>query len=380
MAEKIKVLSVGHSYVVAMNRAILRELAEDPDFEVTVGAPSLFKGSLRTVEIEPEPQGSKLNLVPVRAHMTQKMHIFAYDHFDLKTLFQNPFDCAHFWEEPYIFAGYQLGRMAHKKKIPFLFRTAQSLIKKYIMPFRYFEKKTLKEASRFVAGGHLVYQAMRDKGWTKPGQVITLAVDTEAFKPFDDIQKKKRRDELGLQGPVIGYLGRLSEEKGCDLFMDVLTQLKEKPWSFLVMGSGPYKEKIETWAKFHGLEDRVKVLLVKHQDVPNYLPVCDLLICPSQTRKFWKEQFGRMIVEAFSAGVPVMGSDSGEIPRVIGDAGVVLPEADNHAWREAIESFLNSPESYKSLIEKGLERVHLYSAKTIANQYKEVYRHMAGGK
>ena len=96
MSEKIRVLSVGHSYVVAMNRAILRELAEDPAFDVTVGAPALFKGSLRTIEMEPEPPGSKLKVVPVRAHLTRRMHIFTYNHFDLRRLFQQGFDCAHF--------------------------------------------------------------------------------------------------------------------------------------------------------------------------------------------------------------------------------------------------------------------------------------------
>lgn len=380
MGKVFKVLSVGHSYVVSMNRAILREISKDPFFDVTIGAPSLFKGSLRTIEMEPEPQDSKVKLVPIDAYMTKKMHIFAYDHFQLKKLFSQGFDCAHFWEEPYIFSGYQLTRMSKKYKIPYLFRTAQSLIKNYAMPFSHFEKASLKDARAFVSGGHLVYQAMRDKGWTLPGQVITLAVDTKAFRPMDDLQKKQRREELGLQGPVIGYLGRLSEEKGCDLFMEALSQLKEYKWSFLVMGSGPYKEKILKWAEEQGLENRVKIILLKHDEVPQTLPVCDLLICPSQTRSFWKEQFGRMLVEAFASGVPVVGSDSGEIPRVIGEAGVVLPEADVKAWTQELKNFLSQPDAYRKFKELGLKRVDKYSAATIAEQYKAFYQKVAKGQ
>ncbi len=377
MGKKIKVLSVGHSYVVALNRSILRELAKDPDFDVTVGAPDLFKGSLRSIQLEPEPIDSPLKVVPLRTILSQKMHLFSYNPSDLNQLFRQNFDCAHFWEEPYIFSGFQLGRMAKKYQIPFLFRTAQSLIKNYMFPFNIFEQQTLKAANRWVAGGHLVYQAMLEKGFEKPGQVITLAVDTEAFKPFSASQKEEVLKSLGLKGPVIGYLGRLSEEKGCDLFMDVLAQLKEYPWSFLVMGSGPYKEKIQSWARFHKLEDRVKVMLVPHQEVPKFLPVCDLLICPSQTRDFWKEQFGRMIVEAFASGVAVMGSDSGEIPRVIGEAGVVLPESDRNKWRDALQNFLENQSSFDSFKAKGLVRVKSFSAIAIAEQYKEVYRHLA---
>ncbi|MCJ8277664.1 MAG: glycosyltransferase [Bdellovibrionales bacterium] len=364
-----------------MNRSILRELAKDTDYQVTVAAPRLFKGSLRTIECEPEPEGSKIHLVKLDAYMTQKMHIFSYDHFQLKKLFSKNFDMVHAWEEPYIFAGYQVASQAHKSKTPYAFRTAQSLVKKYIYPFSRFEKKSFSWAKQWIAGGHLVFQTMVDKGLNSDqGQVLTLAVDTSQFKPFDDLQKKKVRDQLKLQGPVIGYLGRLSEEKGCDLFMEALQGLKDKPWNFLVMGSGPYKEKIERWAKEQDLQDRVQVRLFAHSEVPKVLPVCDLLICPSQTRPFWKEQFGRMVVEAFASGVPVMASNSGEIPRVVDKAGVILPEADALAWKKAMAEFLDQPESFQKYRELGLERVTRYSAASIAEKYKEFYQKLAGVK
>jgi glycosyltransferase involved in cell wall biosynthesis len=378
MKKPVKVLSIGHSYVVAMNRSILREIAEDPDFDVTVAAPKLFKGSLRTIAAEPEPEGSKLKLETIDAYFTNKMHIFTYDHFQLKKLFLQKFDLVHAWEEPYIFSGFQVARMAYKTKTPYAFRTAQSLVKSYIYPFNHFEKKSFSWAKRWIAGGNLVYQAMVDKGLNpEEGRVLTLAVDTTQFKAFDDLEKKKIADSLELKSPIVGYLGRLSEEKGCDLFMNVLGRLKNQSWSLLVMGSGPYKEKIETWAKKEGLQDRVKVCLFKHDEVPHVLPVCDLLICPSQTRKFWKEQFGRMVVEAFASGVPVMASDSGEIPRVVGDAGVILPESDEEEWGKALREFFSNPAGFKKYSDRGLERVHQFSAKAIAEEYKEFYRELS---
>lgn len=377
MGKKIRLLSVGHSYVVAMNRAILRELAKDDDFEVTIGAPEYFHGSLRSLAIEPEPENSPLKIVPIKTYLTGKMHVFAYSIPQLNKLMAQGFDCAHFWEEPYIFSGFQLGQMAKYHEIPFLFRTAQSLIKKYIFPFHFFEKKTLQASQTWVAGGHLVHQAMLDKGWQKPGHILSLAVDTKAFQPMDVSEKNKKRQDLGLKGPVIGYLGRLSEEKGCDLFMEALGQLKDKDWSFLVMGDGPYKDKIIQWAKSEGLSDRVIVRLLKHDQVPDFLPLCDLLICPSQTRSFWKEQFGRMIVEAFAAGVVVVGSDSGEIPRVIADCGVVLPEDQTSLWKKEIANFLENPQQYEAFVEKGLMRAQAFSARNIAEKYKEIYRDLS---
>ena len=54
----------------------------------------------------------------------------------------------------------------------------------------------------------------------------------------------------------------------------------------------------------------------------------DLLCAPSRTTPRWREQFGRMLIEAMACGVPVIASPSGEIPYVVGDAGVLVPEGD----------------------------------------------------
>ena len=81
-----------------------------------------------------------------------------------------------------------------------------------------------------------------------------------------------------------------------------------------------------------------------------------MLVAPSQTTPEWKEQFGRMIVEAFATGVPVVGSDSGEIPYVIDDVGLIVPEADVDAWAKAINGLLHSPARRRELGEQGYER------------------------
>ena len=66
----------------------------------------------------------------------------------------------------------------------------------------------------------------------------------------------------------------------------------------------------------------------------------DLLVAPSQTTPWWKEQFGRMLIEAMACGVPVIGSDSGEIPYVIGDAGMVVSDVDVAGWARAIATLV----------------------------------------
>src|SRR5439155_1924103 len=134
-------------------------------------------------------------------------------------------------------------------------------------------------------------------------------------------------------GPlVVGYLGRFVPEKGVGLLTRVLDRL-ERPWRALFVGGGPLLGELQTWAAGHA--DRVRVVSgVPHAEVPGYINAMDVLAAPSQTMPRWKEQLGRMILEAFACGVPVIASDSGEIPYVVADAGRVIGEADETSWRD----------------------------------------------
>ena len=77
---------------------------------------------------------------------------------------------------------------------------------------------------------------------------------------------------------------------------------------------------------------------------------------PSQTRPNWREQLGRMLLEAFACGVPVIASDSGEIPQVVGDAGITVGETDASGWSAAISQLLSNPELRAEYAAKGRAR------------------------
>src|SRR5439155_24004339 len=93
---------------------------------------------------------------------------------------------------------------------------------------------------------------------------------------------------------------------------------------------------------------------VSYEQVPAFLRALDVLVLPSVTiLPLHREQFGRVLVEAMAAGVPVVGSTSGAIPEVIGDAGVVVPERDPASLAEAIERVLSDGALCDRLIERG---------------------------
>jgi glycosyltransferase involved in cell wall biosynthesis len=182
--------------------------------------------------------------------------------------------------------------------------------------------------------------------------------------------RRRVREELGweVEGPpVVGFVGRFVPEKGLTLLMRALDAV-ESPWRALFIGGGVMEPEIRAWMS--GKPDRVRIVTVPHDRVPPYVNAIDLLCAPSKTRKNWREQFGRMLVEAGACGIPVIGSDSGEIPYVIGDAGIVVGEDDERGWTERIAELLESPTRRHELGEKGLARAHsTYAWPVVARGY-----------
>jgi glycosyltransferase involved in cell wall biosynthesis len=115
--------------------------------------------------------------------------------------------------------------------------------------------------------------------------------------------------------------------------------------------------------------------------VPDYLACMDALVLPSRTTPSWAEQFGHVLIEAMAAGVPVVGSSSGAIPEVIGEAGLVFPEGDAAALRAQLATLFDDPALRKRLIERGRARVErLYTNERIALAQRDIYRQVLAAR
>jgi glycosyltransferase involved in cell wall biosynthesis len=137
---------------------------------------------------------------------------------------------------------------------------------------------------------------------------------------------------------------------------------------------------LRTRAERLGIGGRVEfVPAVPSTEVPVWLQRLDALAVPSLTMPNWKEQFGRVIIEAMAAAVPVVGSDSGEIPRVIGDAGLVTPEGDAGALAETLQRLMDDETERQRLAAAGRERALAhYTWERVARQYHALYERMVG--
>lgn len=374
MPKTRKLLSIGHSYVVSLNRRLVNEIARlgQGEWEVTTVAPAFIQGDLRPMHLETDAH-EICRLEAVSAYHSKFIHIMTYDR-RLREIMQKEWDLVHCWEEPYIFSGGQVAWWL-SEGTPLVYRTAQSKFKRYPLPFNWIENYAMSRAAGWICSGKTVAEALKPRmGYSLPMRLIPLGVDINHFYPCVDAKNQILHllgwEEQGT--PVIGYLGRFVPEKGLDLLMGVLDSL-ETPWRALFVGTGVMESSLQTWAKRYPEQVRI-CTNVTHNQVPQYLNAMDMLVAPSQTVSNWREQFGRMLIEAFACGIPVIGSDSGEIPYVIEDAGIVVGEKDENAWVAAISDLLNSPSRRQELGQKGLERAHrFYTWSSVAQQHLQFF-------
>jgi len=374
MSQKRKLLSIGHSYVVALNRRLVNEIARvgKGEWEVTAVAPAFMHGDLRSLTFKADSHDI-CQLEAVSVNLSKRIHFMTYG-WHLKKILQQDWDLVHCWEEPYILAGGQVAWWL-PEKVPLVYFTAQSYFKQYPPPFNWIENCSMNRAAGWICCGEKIAQTLKPRqGYATPMKVIPHGVDINHFYPNREagleILRSLGWEEKGQ--PVIGYLGRFIPDKGLNLLMQVLDKL-EAPWRAMFVGTGPMESSLRTWAERY--PGRVRICTnVKHNDVPQYLNAMDILCAPSQTMPNWREQFGRMLVEAFACGIPVIGSDSGEIPHVIKDAGIVVGEKDELGWVGAISELLESPSLRQEIAAKGLERARsVYAWSIVARQHLEFF-------
>ena len=350
-----RLLTIGHSYVVTENRRLAHEMAVQGRgrWEVVAIAPVWFHGDLGPIEARAaDDEAMELRTVPVR--LGRSPHLMRYG--GLRAAMTGRWDVVHAWEEPYVAAGAQIAAAA-PPSAKLVFSTFQNIPKQYPWPLSAFERRSMSRADAWIAFGEHVQAALasRDGYAARPSRVITPGVDVDRFRPDAAAGAAARRD-LGWPeaARVVGFLGRFEPQKGVDVLCQALEGLAT-PWHALFVGGGSLERSLRAFEARH--PSRVRVVTgVAHADVPRWLNAMTLLCAPSQTTRVWREQFGRMLVEAMACGVPVAGSDSGEIPSVIGDAGLVLPEADVGAWTAAIASMLDDVTRRRDTAAKGLAR------------------------
>ncbi len=282
-------------------------------------------------------------------------------------------DVFHVDEEPFNLATAEAFHWAGRVGARALFVTWATVYRDYPPPFSLFERYTHRRAAAAIAGNGEALDVLRRRGYGGPATIVPLALDPDLYPP-----RPLARDPAAPF--AIGFLGRLVPEKGAAVLLDAAARLRGD-WRLTIVGSGAAEGALRARAGRLGIGERVAFVPTAPSDeVPGWLRRFDALAAPSLTTPTWKEQFGRVIIEAMAAAVPVVGSDSGEIPRVIGDAGLVAAEGDPDALAAALQALLDDEPRRQALAAAGRARVLArYTWERVARQYYEVYARMLTG-
>jgi glycosyltransferase involved in cell wall biosynthesis len=363
----MRVLMLSKACVVGTYQRKLEEMARLPDVTLRVLVPPTWRDPDRgTLHLERAyVEGYDLRVTPIR--FNGHFHLHYYPQFGQQVRAFKP-DIVHIDEEPYNLATWHAlwhARRAGAK----LFFSWQNLPRRYPWPIRLGERWVLRGADYAIAGTQGAAEVWRAKGYQGPLAVIPqFGIDPELFRP-------PLRPRTGATFAV-GFVGRLVEEKGGALLLDALAQL-DGAWRLDIIGDGPEKPTLLNQARQLRIAERVTLATLPSMRMPGYYQSIDTLVVPSLTRPNWKEQFGRVIVEAMACGVPVIGSSSGAIPDVVGDAGLVFPEGDVAALADQLRQVLRSADLRRDLAARGRQRVvERYTQAQVAAQTVAVYRSM----
>ncbi|MBW4539386.1 MAG: hormogonium polysaccharide biosynthesis glycosyltransferase HpsO [Myxacorys chilensis ATA2-1-KO14] len=388
----MKILVASHSYIVDLNCEKLRVLANlEPGIEVTIVVPKRWKpgGVMKdVVETRYREEGS-FRVVPVSnfSRNNQGLLSFGADLIPLLRTFCPDIIQVEQGSKSIAYAEMiSLNRLLGLKAKN-LFFTWWNLPYTLKFPVSLLESYNLRHTDGIVVGNRDGDQILRQRGYQGKMRIMPqLGVDHNLFRPQP---QPELAAQLGISDNdfVVGFVGRFVPEKGLLTLAKALAGLKDRSWKWLLLGRGEQKETLLAEAKTLGFDDRlIWVESVPHADVYRYINLMHTLVLPSETTyQFktltsagWKEQFGHVLIEAMACQVPVIGSDSGEIPNVIDNAGLIFPEGNVDQLRDRICQLIDNRSFAEELGRRGYGRaIAHYTNHALAKELLTFYRDLS---
>ncbi len=385
----MKILVASHTYIVDLNCEKLRALSRlEDNTEVTVVVPKRWKpGGVqnRIIETQYKDEGN-FRIVPVSnfSQNHQGLLTFGADLISLLKSFRPDIIQVEQGAKSLAYAQMIALNKLLGLKAKNVFFTWWNLPYSLNLPASLLEKYNLTNTHGIISGNQDGASILQQRGYNGKIKVMPqLGVDENLFTPKLQPELAEKLN-IKLGEFIIGFVGRFVPEKGIMTLLNALETIKHKEWKCLLLGRGILKDELLQKARAANLEDRIIIVeSVPHHEVCNYINLMSTLVLPSETTyKFktltsvgWKEQFGHVIIEAMACQTPVIGSDSGEIPHVIGDAGMVFPEGDAEKLASCLTALMEDPELAYNLGQLGYAKaMSQYTNTALAKQQLEFYK------
>lgn len=201
--------------------------------------------------------------------------------------------------------------------------------------------------------------------------VITNGIDTKRFQPIRNRAACRSALQIPPDGPLVGIVGRLSEEKGHTVLLEALQDLPHV--RVVVVGEGELDHPLRTAAVNLGVSDRVH-FLGRRENMPEVYGALDVLALPS-----FSEGLPLTVIEAAACGVPIVATPVGDIPRVVinGQTGLLVEPGNPRALRDALSHVLDGPTAEMGKAARALA-VKEFGVQAMADAYDAFYRRALG--
>ncbi|MFN2251966.1 MAG: glycosyltransferase family 4 protein [Anaerolineae bacterium] len=351
-------------------------IAAEPDIDLTVVAPSRWRDGDRVQRLTAtHVEGYRLIEAPIA--LPGNFHLHAYPRLG-RVLDQARPDLVHIDEEPYNLATRLALAAARRRGARTVFFTWQNLDRRYPPPFSWFEQAAYRQSDGAIAGSSTAADVLRAKGYRGPlWTVPQFGVDETEFAPAG----APRADGKPF---TIGFAGRLTHGKGVDLLVEAFARTsaslgRASGAKLVLLGDGPERSALLDQAHRLGVAGQVELRTwLESSEMPRFYRQLDAFVLPSRSTGSWVEQFGRVLIEAMACGVPCVGSTSGEIPYVLGEAGLRFREGDSGDLRDQLRRLAADASLRAELSRAGRQRVlERYTMARVAADTAAVYRTVA---
>lgn len=207
-------------------------------------------------------------------------------------------------------------------------------------------------------------------------QKITLIPN--AVPPLTDLQFRRRADvrQGGARPAYVGVVARLCPEKGVDIFLQAVARIAPSvpDTRFVIVGDGPLMRPLQARAESLGVVSRVRFLGAR-TDARAIMATLDLLVVPSLT-----EGSPLVVLEALSAGLPILASRVGHIPAQLArhDSAILVPPGNPKALADALRSLLGDSGRFAALRSAAAHGTGQDSHDSMVERVEQIYRAARG--
>lgn len=236
------------------------------------------------------------------------------------------------------------------------------------------ERRVARAANRIITGSHFAQKQLTAELGVPPEKITVIPYGIpEQYRSLPLSRALQHRLHL-TDTRVLLHIGSLIPRKNLPVLLDafkaVLTQLPQT--RLVLIGSGPEEARLRSQARHLGLERAVVFAgFVTEQEKLEYYSLADVFVSPSLL-----EGFGLAVCEAMACGVPVVATQAGSLPEVVGDGetGLLVPTGDGDALSRAILRLLQDDGLAQRLGRAGQARVErLFRWDVAARRTLELY-------